>query len=114
MNANRQAAERVLEAVGATGFRVWAHYKGFADGETFEGRSNDLVILRLGNEFEAQRSLRNIFRGKSFWNEIRPKLHDLPLRIRNVDLYFAREQLWQAELRNWLEFRIEAPTQDAT
>lgn len=87
---------------------VWAHYKGFAEG------ANDLVILRVADEPETQRVLRDIFSGKYYWNLIRPKLRELPFRIHEVNLYIARETLWRAELRGWFEFRVEPPTKDET
>lgn len=84
---------------------IWAHYKGFADGQT--ERLNDIVILHIHDEAATQRFLRDCFTGRFYWNDLRPMLRERPARIRDVEWYFLRDDLWRAELFRWFEFRVE-------
>ena len=54
---------------------VWAHYRGFANGETGADRPNDLVITAIKDRNAAQRTLRRV--GNV------PELDELPFRFRS-------------------------------
>jgi hypothetical protein len=89
---------------------VWAYYRGFADGETSTERLNDLVIVRIADERKTEDVLRCFLTFHYIVHVVRPGFRQLPLRITDVDLYFAKGKFKEAEEQGWFDFRVEAPT----
>jgi hypothetical protein len=61
------------------------------------------VITSIHDEVETRRTLLTKFRAL-------PDFKSLPIRLAGVDLYFLRESLLKAELRNWFRFEVQPST----
>ena len=86
---------------------IWAHHRGFAEGETGDERRQGLTLANMTDEGATLRLLSRVLNARVIRNTVVPALRaGEAVRVDDLDLYFGRGALLLAEMGGAFAFQV--------